>query len=223
MAFCCGKGAAVVSLVGHADTPLGREADITFVNFAEDDTSSESFYIQPLLITLAIMEKHGECADYGSLVAGLNALPPLLLDAKRAFENEAERVAEAIQADPHHIITGAGSAWPEALYYDMCILREMQWIRTRPVHAADFFHETLELIEPGISVVLLKGEDEHRPVAERIERFATVYTTKLTVLDSARFTLPGISPALRTLISPIVQQARWSTSELIWRSSATTR
>ena len=34
----------------------------------------------------------------------------------------------------------------------MCILEEMQWIRTRPVHASDFFHGTLELVEPGVSV-----------------------------------------------------------------------
>jgi fructoselysine-6-phosphate deglycase len=204
MTFCRRQGATIVSLVGHADTPLGREADIAFVNFAEDDTSSESFYIQSLLIALAIMETRGEGADYGALVAGLSALPPLLLDVKRAFENEAERVAAAIQADPYHIITGAGSTWAEAFYYGMCILEEMQWIRTRPVHAADFFHGTLELVEPGVSVVLLKGEDEHRPVAERVERFAAGYTTKLTVLDSAPFVLPGISPALRALISPIV-------------------
>ncbi len=39
--FCKAKGATVLSFVGHADTPLGKSADQTFVNFAEDDTSSE--------------------------------------------------------------------------------------------------------------------------------------------------------------------------------------
>ena len=59
----------------------------------------------------------------------------------------------------------------------MCILEEMQWIRTRPVHASDFFHGTLELVEKGVSVLLLKGEDAYRPLAERVERFAPAYTT----------------------------------------------
>ena len=36
-------GATVITLVGHADTPLGQGGDHVFVNFAEDDTSCESF------------------------------------------------------------------------------------------------------------------------------------------------------------------------------------
>ena len=90
---------------------------------------------------------------------------------KQAAEAAAPELAAAIAADPFHIITGAGSTWPQAFYYGMCILEEMQWIRTRPVHAADFFHGTLELVEQGVSVLLLKGEDAARPLAERVESF----------------------------------------------------
>ena len=74
-------------------------------------------------------------------------LPEALLGVKRRFDAEAEAFAEAIKDTPWHIITGAGPTWPQAFYYGMCILEEMQWIRTRPVHASDFFHGTLELIE----------------------------------------------------------------------------
>ena len=42
--FCRARGARVITLIGHADTPLGKQADRAFVNFAEDDTSSESFW-----------------------------------------------------------------------------------------------------------------------------------------------------------------------------------
>jgi fructoselysine-6-phosphate deglycase len=86
----------------------------------------------------------------------------------------------------------------------MCILEEWQWLRTRPVHASDFFHGTLELVEPGVSLVLLKGEDDARPLVERVEKFATGYTDKVTVLDTAEFPLPGISPDVRRLLSPVV-------------------
>ena len=34
-------GATVISLTGHAGTPLADGADHSFVNFAEDDTSCE--------------------------------------------------------------------------------------------------------------------------------------------------------------------------------------
>jgi len=200
-------GARVLVLTGHADSPLAAKADVSLVNFAEDDTSCESFYLQSLLLALSIMARTGTLEDHAAKVAELQRLPQLLLDAKTAFEAQAPAFAEAIAADPWHIVTGAGNAWPEAFYYGMCILEEMQWIRTRPVHASDFFHGTLELVEPDVSILLLKGEDATRPLADRVERFASGLTDKVRVLDTAGVELPGISADTRGLVSPAVLSA----------------
>ncbi|HEX3003100.1 MAG TPA: SIS domain-containing protein [Angustibacter sp.] len=207
--YCHEKGARVMALTGHADTPLADGADVSLVNHAADDTSCESFYLQSLLVALSIMDRRGELADgeYRRVVGELQTMPELLLEAKRTFEPRARTFAEQVQHESYHIITGAGSAWPEAFYYGMCILEEMQWIRTRPVHASDFFHGTLELVEPGVSVILLKGEDASRPLAERVEKFAPQYTDKVWVLDTADVDLPGVSPDVRALVSPAVLAA----------------
>ena len=194
----------VITLVGHEETPLGKGGDHVFVNFAEDDTSCESFYLQSLFIALAVLKHRGELAECERMLAELEQLPSLLLGVKRSYEKEAAGFAQKLAASDYHIITGAGNVWPQAWYYGMCILEEMQWIRTRPVHASDFFHGTLELVDKDVSVVLFKGEDSARPLAERVEKFAPTYTDKLTVLDTADFELPGISPDVRALISPIV-------------------
>lgn len=204
MDCCRARGATIVTLVGHKETPLGEGGDHVFVNFAEDDTSSESFYLQSLLVALSIMGRRGEFDGYDGFAAEAKRLPEALLAVKRRFDAEAEAFAEAIKDTPWHIVTGAGAAWPQAFYYGMCILEEMQWIRTRPVHASDFFHGTLELLEPGVSLILLKGEDACRPLADRVEAFARDKTDRLTVFDTAAEQLPGISPATRALISPIV-------------------
>jgi fructoselysine-6-phosphate deglycase len=204
LAFLKERGVRTLSLTGHKDTPLAQEASHNFTNFAEDDTSSEMFYLQTLLIVLAIMAERGEFKTYDTTVAELQKLPKLLVDAKAAFENQAAELATAIRDDKYHIFTGAGSVWPEAYYYGMCILEEMQWIRTRPVHAADFFHGTLELVEQGVSVFVFKGEDASRPLGDRVEAFAKRYTDKVRVLDAAQVALPGISPETRSLISPVI-------------------
>ncbi len=197
-------GATVLTLVGHVETPLGKGGDHVFVNFAEDDTSCESFYLQSLIIALSIMKHRGEIANYDQLIGELTQLPALLLEVKRAYEPKAEAFARTLAASDYHIITGAGNVWPQAFYYGMCILEEMQWIRTRPVHASDFFHGTLELVEKGVSVILFKGEDALRPLADRVENFVPNYTDKLTVLDTATFDLPGISAEVRAMISPVL-------------------
>jgi fructoselysine-6-phosphate deglycase len=202
--YCRQRGAKIVALVGHADTPLGRGADHALVNFAEDDTSSESFYLQSLLLVLSILRRRGELKDAATMFAELQRLPEVLLGVKRAFEPRAEAFAGQIQNVPYHMISGAGSTWPEAFYYGMCILEEMQWIRTRPVHAADFFHGTLELLERNVSILLFKGEDAMRPLVERVEAFARKISGQVHVFDCASFELPGVSAATRAVISPVL-------------------
>ena len=197
-------GATVLTFVGHEETPLGKGGDHVFVNFAEDDTSCESFYLQSLLVALSIMKAKGEITNYDQILSELKLLPESLLEVKRAFEPKAEQFATRIAGSDYHIFTGGGNTWPSALYYATCILEEMQWIKTRPVHASDFFHGTLELVEKGVSVVLCKGEDAYRPLAERVEKFVPQYTDKLTVIDSKEFALPGISGEVRGLVSPMV-------------------
>ncbi len=59
-------------------------------------------------------------------------------------------------------------------------------------------------MEPGVSVIVLKGEDFARPLASRVEAFAKTYTDRLTVLDAAAFELPGVSQDTRALISPVI-------------------
>jgi fructoselysine-6-phosphate deglycase len=202
--FAKGKGATVITFTGHADTPIAAKADHNFTNFAEDDTSSEMFYLQTLLVALSVMSHRGEYDGYEQTVTELKKLPELLVRVKESFEPRAEELAEALKDETYHIITGAGSTWPEAYYYGMCILEEMQWIRTRPVHASDFFHGTLELVEKGVSVIVLTGEDKARRLSQRVERFAPRFTDKVHVLDTKDFELPGISESTRALISPVL-------------------
>ena len=202
--YCKDSGATVMALTGHADTPLAGAADHSLVNFAADDTSCESFYLQSLLVALAVMDHRGEHPSYAHTVEQLKRLPELLLEVKRSVEPRAAELADHLAGHDYHIITGAGSTWPEAWYYGMCILEEMQWIRTRPVHASDFFHGTLELVEDAVSVILLKGEDATRPLVERVEKFVPSVSDSMLVLDTAELQLPGVGPEVRELISPVL-------------------
>jgi fructoselysine-6-phosphate deglycase len=201
--YCKGFGATVIALTGADDTPVADEADLSFTNFAEDDTSSESFYLQSLFIVMSIMEHHDGLGLWDRTVAQLADLPELLIAVKRAFEAPAAELAESFKDEPYHIITGSGITWPEAWYYGTCILEEMQWIRTRPIHAADFFHGTLELVESDVSVVIFKGEDATRSLCDRVEAFASTISEKVTIVDTADWALPGIDPDVRAMLSHI--------------------
>lgn len=195
-------GAQVITLIGHAETPLGLGGNPALVNFAADDTSSESFYIQALLVALSVMKARNEISDYDAILAEMQGLPRALLATKRSFEPKSDAFARIIAGADYHMFTAAGNMWPAANYYATCILEEMQWIRTRPVHAADFFHGPLELIDKTVSLILMRGEDDAGALADRVASFAPQYTDHFTVLDTADFVPGSVSPRLRALLSP---------------------
>ena len=207
MNFAKKKGAKVLCLTGQENSPLASGADHNFSNFVEDDTSSESFYLQSLFIALSIMDNFKEIENYKEIISEIELLPNLLIEVKRAFEPFAKKFADEIANEQNHIFTGAGGAWHEAWYYAMCILEEMQWIWTRPVHASDFFHGTLELVEKDTSLIIFKGEDAARPLVDRVERFARTISEKVRVFDTKDFLLPGISDATRSYLSPVILAA----------------
>lgn len=202
--YCKRKGAITFSLVGHANTALANSTDYTFVNFAEDDTSCESFYLQSYLLAFRLMYKRNEFPNYQKFIEELQLLPEALLEVKESTEERAAAFAKKHKNTEYHILSGTGIDWGQTYYYGMCILEEMQWIKTRPVHASDFFHGTLELVEGETSVILLKGEDKSRALTERVQRFAENFTNELTVFDTKDYEIKGVSAELRRIISPIV-------------------
>ena len=201
--YCRERGAVVVTLTAHGDTPLAREADHNFTTFAADDTSSESFYVQSLAVASGVLSAV-DGVDHSDFDDVVDRFAELLVGVKTQMEESAEVAARFLASHPAHIFTGAGSTWPEAHYYAMCILEEMQWIPTRPVHASDFFHGTLELVDATSSLVILKGEDATRALTDRVETFARTLTEHILVLDAKSFSLPGLSEASRSWMSPMV-------------------
>ncbi len=203
--FCEKENIKTLALVGSPNTPLEEKATYTVYNDVLDDTSSESYYLQGLMIALRIMLNREEIlqSEYDSYYDDFQKLPKELLKVKKQSEMMSKEFAEKFQDTNYHIIVGAGDSFTEAYYYGMCILEEMQWIKTRPIQAADFFHGTLELVEKGVSVLVFEGEDFSRPIVDRVRRFLPQVTDTITVIDTKDYEM-NISEETRKIISPVV-------------------
>ena len=102
------------------------------------------------------------------------------------------------------MVIGGGMLWGEAYDYAMCILEEMQWIRTKSIHVCEYFHGTLELVEKDTSLILFYGEDETRPLMDRVLKFSKTVSDKITIFDTKEVELPFTDPEFRKIVSPIV-------------------
>lgn len=202
--FCRKKGATTIGLVGELGTPLADLSDYTLVNYSENDTASESIYLQLYLLIFKLLQARGEFPEYVEFANELERMPSVLLGVKEATEKKAQEFAKIYKDEDYHMLVGSGSVWGETYSYAMCVLEEMQWIRTKAIHAAEFFHGTIELVEKDTSMILMKGEDESRPLMERVERFAEKYTDKLSIFDTKQFELKGISEKFRKFLSPLI-------------------
>ena len=127
-----------------------------------------------------------------------------LLRIREEFEPRAAEIAKTYSHEPYTMFTGSGVLWGETYLFTMCILEEMQWVRTKSVSSADFFHGPLELVDDKVPVFVIKGEDEYREMDERVERFVKQHTKKVEVFDTKDYILEGIDDEFRVICTPMI-------------------
>ena len=193
-------GAVVIGFIEKKESPLGELVDHLI-------SHEGGVYYKFYATILRFMYNAGDFADYERFFEELKNLPEELLKVKELVESKAEQFADKYKDEPIQYLVGSGNLWGATYSYAMCIMEEMQWMRTKSIHAAEFFHGTLEVIDRNISVIVFQGEDETRPLTERVIKFANRISKKVTVFDTKDYELKGISPEFRGLVSPFVMSA----------------
>ncbi|WP_207456552.1 SIS domain-containing protein [Desertivibrio insolitus] len=197
--FAKEKGAYTIAFTGIADSPIATAVDRALIS-----APKTWFDIQLLLFTTGVLSRRGEFEDYEAFADELSALPEALVAAAEQAEPMAEAFAKKHAETDYYFVVGAGNLWGYAYLYSMCVLEEMQWLRTSRVHGAEFFHGSLELIEKDTALLLFKGEDQSRPLMDRVENFAVKYSDDVTVIDTRDYALEGISERFRPFIGPML-------------------
>ena len=199
--MCKDMGIEVAGFTKDMETPLAKKLDYIVANPCGD---CEHSYMMFFMLALRLLYNRGEFPDYDKFADQMANLHDNLLRIRGEFEPRAAKIAGAYAKEPYSIFIGSGALWGETYLFSMCILEEMQWVRTKSVTSADFFHGTLELVEKDVPVFLFKGEDEYRELDNRAERFCEKFTDKLVVIDTKDYDLKGIDDAFRVICSPMI-------------------
>ncbi|MEV7609646.1 SIS domain-containing protein [Microbacterium sp. NPDC089320] len=198
--YVAAAGATTIAFTGHAESPIATSVDHSLVS----EPKTWPFDMQLLLLVGRLLERRGEFDGYATLADELVHLPDALVAAAEQAEPMAAAFADAHAETDYYFLIGGGPLWSFAYLYSMCILEEMQWLRTTRVHSAEFFHGSLELLEEDTSVLIFQGEDSTRPLTDRAEAFAKRISHDVTVFDTREYALEGFSAESRALIAPIV-------------------
>lgn len=193
-------GATVIGYVEKEGSPLYEKCDYLI------STVGGGYYFW-YTVTLRLAYNAGQFDKYEKLYSEIVNMPKNVVEVQKAADERAKEYAEKYCDEPITYLIGSGNLEDWATCYGMCIMEEMQWMRTRPISAANFFHGTLEVIERDIPVILLKGEDMTRPEMDRVERFVSKISAKVIIFDTKDFILEGISDEFRGLLSPIIMRS----------------
>ncbi|MFQ8704704.1 MAG: SIS domain-containing protein [Thomasclavelia sp.] len=193
-------GARVIGYVEVLESPLAKKVDYLVNTFGGE-------YYYWYSVVLRFIKNAGQFDKYDQLFTEIKAMPENVVQIYKDADADMKNYAEKYCDEPITYLVASGNLEDWAVCYGMCIMEEMQWMRTRPISAANFFHGTLEVIERDIPVILIKGEDATRPEMDRVESFVHRVSAKVTVFDTKKFKLDGISDEFRGILSPIVMRS----------------
>jgi len=195
------RGVRTIGFVDVAPSPLAERAD-HLVSYPLNEQLKFFMVVQRFLYNA------GEFSEYQRYFNEMDAhMSRALVEAEKSADDFGAQFAKEHKDDPIHYFVGAGCQWGATYSYAMCFWEEQHWLRARPIHAGEFLHGTLEVIDRDTAVTVFLGEDAQRPLAERVARFLPRICGRYTFIDSKDYALEGISPEFRGTLSHLVLRA----------------
>lgn len=196
-------GARTIAITRSAESPLGRAASLA-LSYESDTTIWPANQTLYLLIAYAIMDHSHGAGSFDPGRAAFASLATELPQIIAAYDDELGMIAESIPDDRPAYVLSSGPSYGAGYALAMCYLQEMQWLDAISLNAGEFFHGALEAVDSETPVITLLGDDATRGVAERAARFASTYSSRANVIDTAKVALPGIPAEERSQVSPVI-------------------
>ncbi len=199
-------GCKLVALTQFNDSPLAKAVPSTLAYGKSDLGYFATFILLTAVLSGLVKEaENWKLAD--KVIKALDVLPQVLLDSALQYEQRATDEARLYQKDDFFMLLGSGPCYATAYVAGVCIMMEMLWRHTYAGDAAEFFHGPFEVVLPDVPVIVYMGEDESRPIAERVVQFCKRFTERLVIYDSKDFEMNGVDQEVRAIFAPFVLQA----------------
>lgn len=186
-------GAILIGFIDTEHSPLAEKCDYV-ITYPAPGTEQIKFF----MVADRLMKNNGEFDDYEDYYQELEGhLAKGLVEAEKQADAFGLEFAEKHRHDVMHYFIGAGNQWGAVYSYAMCYWEEQSWLRSKSIHAAEFLHGTLEIVDETTPVTLFLGEDEQRPLAERVKNLLPRICGNYTFIDSKDYAVEGISEKYR--------------------------
>lgn len=195
------NGARVLAFLDRPNTELSSLADWE-INYPQNEQ------LKFFMTADRFMKNAGEYDQYDEQYAIYDQhLAKALTETEKQADEFAAEFAKKHYNDDIHYFVGAGNQWGATYSYAMCYWEEQLWIKTKSITAPEFFHGMFEIVTRDTPVTVFLGEDNQRPLSERVARFLPRICGNYTLIDTKDYPLEGIPEKYRGDISHLVMHA----------------
>lgn len=204
--FLKDKPVTTVGITQKADSPLAQNVQNPLL-YGESEHGYHAKFMIVLALLSAFMKEVESWKLHEAVMRSLDAFPSALVDTQEANDKRAAEEARIYKDDDYMMLLGAGPCFATAYVFGVCVLMEMQWMHTYACESAEFFHGPFEVVTENTPMVIFLGEDNSRPLTERVVRFAKKFTERLMIYDSKDYEMKGIAPEVRAIFAPFILEA----------------
>ena len=191
-------GCTIIGFIDKPTAPLVAECTYC-ISYPENEQ------LKFFMVADRFMKNAGQFPQYDEFYAQMDKhYAEDLVAIQKQADDWARAYAGRHHDDPIHYFVAAGEQYGSMYSYAMCYWEEQHWLRTKSIHAAEFFHGMLEIVDRDTNVTIFVGEDAERPLAQRVVDFIPRICANYEVIDSKDYELPGIGDEYRGYLSHLV-------------------
>lgn len=201
------SGATIISLTYKEDSSLFRLAHYPVLydwGFTEETHAADTNYGVLLQVVASLIEAVNGDQTMALLLQSIGSLQRICVDARKAYQERARNFARINKRSPLIYTMASGLNYGPVYAMSACLLMEMLWIHSNPIHAGEYFHGPFEVTDDDVPFFIAKGIDAFRPVDERAEAFARKYASCVEVVDVADFEWKDTPESIRPYLGFIV-------------------
>lgn len=183
------KGAMTISFSYRVDSPLwnATQHPISYTWGPESDPGDSNNGMLYRLV-FGILNVLQPSEKYERAIKCCDALAKVFEVNKAKFAERANAFGAKYKREKLIYTMSSGPCYGVAYSFAICLLQEMQWIHSEPIHSGEFFHGPFEVTDFDVPFIILKNygkECDENVASNWITEYGADFKRPLVAIDSA--------------------------------------
>ncbi|NLB90689.1 MAG: SIS domain-containing protein [Clostridiales bacterium] len=207
-AFAREKGALTISLSFKPGSELWEAAEYGLeYTWGPESNPSESNNGMLYRLAFGVLNVLDPKEKYQKGMDSVDILDKIIPINKKAWAQRADEYGSKYKRNDLIYTMSSGGCYGVAYSFAECLLMEMLWIHSQPIHSGEYFHGPFEITDYDVPFLIFLNSGETRPLDERALAFAVKYSNCVEAIDAKDFDMGDIPVDLQGYFAPVVMNA----------------